>query len=157
MTIYLILKFTHIIGATVILGTGIGIAFFAVMAHSTRDSGTIADTLRTVVIADFVFTATAVCVQPITGILLMRILGYGLEQSWIVLSLILYVVTGLFCLPVIWMQIRMRDLAKLAAEKGDPPPPAYFRLYRLWFACGFPAFFSVIIIYWLMSFKPPIW
>jgi uncharacterized membrane protein len=157
MTLYVLLKFLHVIGATIILGTGIGIAFFVVLAHGTRNAATIADTLRSVVIADFVFTATAVCLQPITGVLLMRMLGYGLEQTWIVVSLVLYILTGLFWLPVVWMQMRMRSLAREAAASDGTLPPAYFRLYRTWFAFGIPAFCAVVVIYWLMTFKPTIW
>ena len=157
MTLYLVVKFLHVIGATVILGTGAGIAFFAVMAHRTGDAAIIADTLKSVVIADFVFTATAVCLQPVTGALLMSMLGYGFGDGWIALSLILYAVTGAFWLPVIWMQMRMRKLARQAAGSGAPLPAAYHRLYRLWFACGIPAFSSVIAIYWLMTFRPAVW
>lgn len=157
MTAYFILKFFHILGATVIFGTGMGIAFFVVMAHRTRNAATIAETLRSVVVADFVFTASAVILQPVTGTFLMRALGYDFSDSWITLSLILYVVTGLFWLPVVWMQIRMRNLARQAVAMGTPLPPAYFRLYRVWFAFGMPAFSAVLVIYWLMTFKPAIW
>ena len=33
--VYFLLKFAHIIGATVLLGTGAGIAFFMLLAHMT--------------------------------------------------------------------------------------------------------------------------
>lgn len=125
-----------------------------VMAHRTRDPSLIAHTAGTVVIADTLFTATAAILQPVTGYLLARAIGWPLEEGWIVLSLILYVVTGIFWLPVVWIQIRLRDLARAAAMAGDPLPAAYFTLYRIWFACGFPAFFAVVGILWLMLTKP---
>ncbi len=75
-------------------------------------------------------------------------------SGWVLLSLILYVVVGLFWLPVVWIQIRLRDLAREAAATGTPLPPRYHRLFRIWFACGFPAFFSVMAILWLMLNKP---
>jgi uncharacterized membrane protein len=109
---------------------------------------------RIVVVADFVFTATAVVAQPVTGLLLAREVGYALGEGWIVLSLVLYVVTGAFWLPVVWMQIRMRDLAAAAAAGNAPLPEAYHRLFRLWFAFGFPAFAAVLAIYWLMIARP---
>jgi uncharacterized membrane protein len=151
-----LLLLLHVIGATVLFGTGAGIAFFMVMAHRTRDPKLIAHVAETVVIADTVFTATAAILQPVTGYLLAQSIGWSLEEGWIALSLLLYVVTGIFWLPVVWIQIHLRNLARAAAAKGLPLPPAYFSLYRIWFACGFPAFFAVIGILWLMLNKPPI-
>lgn len=148
------LRWTHIIGATVLLGTGAGIAFFMVMAHRTRDTRLIAHTASIVVIADWLFTATAVVAQPITGALLAMEMGWPLTQGWIVAALGLYVFTGLFWLPVVWIQHKLRDLARDAAETGAPLPERYFRLYRIWFACGFPAFFAVLAILWLMVARP---
>ena len=156
MTTYFALKFLHIIGASVLLGTGAGIAFFMLMAHRTGDAATIAATARIVVIADYLFTATAVVAQPITGVLLAREAGYPLTEGWIVLSIILYLVTGAFWLPVVWMQARMRDLAATAAAAGEPLPARYHRLFRLWFAFGFPAFAAVMAIFWLMISRPAI-
>jgi uncharacterized membrane protein len=154
MSLYLLLKFVHVIGAMVLFGTGAGIAFFMLMAHRTGDARTIAHTARVVVIADALFTATAVIAQPITGAALAHLAGYRLSEPWIVLSLVLYVVTGAFWLPVVWMQLRMRDLARAAAEAGAPLPAAYHRLWRLWFAFGFPAFAAVAAIVWLMIARP---
>jgi uncharacterized membrane protein len=134
--IYFLLKFLHILGATVLLGTGTGIAFFMLMAHRTGDADFIARTARIVVIADALFTATAVVAQPITGYLLVRELGLSLGEPWIVISLALYFFAGAFWLPVVWMQARLRDLATAAARDNAPLPDAYRRLFRLWFARG---------------------
>lgn len=149
-----ILRWAHVIGACVLLGTGAGIAFFMVMAHRTGQPTLIAHTARIVVIADWVFTASAVIVQPITGYLLAQAIGWPMSEGWIMLSLGLYALTGAFWIPVVWMQARMRDLAAAAAMDNTPLPAAYHRLYRLWFACGFPAFFAVLAIVWLMLAKP---
>lgn len=152
--VYLVLKTLHVIGAAVLLGTGAGIAFFMVMAHRTGDARFIAQTARVVVIADYVFTASAVIVQPVTGLALASMAGYPILRGWIGLSLALYVLTGAFWLPVVWMQSRMRDLALAAADHGEAPPAEYHRLYRLWFAFGWPAFAAVLGIVWLMVAKP---
>ena len=154
MLAYLALKFLHVIGAAVLLGTGAGIAFFMLLAHRTGSAATIAGVARMVVVADFLFTATAVVVQPITGVLLAWIVGYSLLDGWIVLSIGLYLLTGAFWLPVVWMQMRMRDLAAQAVREGMPPPAEYHRLFRLWFAFGFPAFAAVLAIFWLMIARP---
>ena len=151
-----LLRLAHVIGAAVLFGTGAGIAFFMVMAHRTGDARVIAHTAGVVVIADFLFTATAVILQPVSGAALAVLVGWPLSEGWILLSLALYVVAGGFWLPVVWMQIRMRDLARAAAEAGAPTPDAYRRLYRRWFAFGFPAFAAVIGIYWLMLARPVI-
>lgn len=151
-----LVRLAHVIGATVLLGTGAGIAFFMVMAHRTHDPRLIAHVAGTVVIADLVFTATAVILQPITGYLLARLLGWPLSEGWIALSLGLYVITGLFWLPVVFIQMRLRDLASAAAVNHEPLPKAYFDLYAVWFAFGFPAFFSVLGISWLMLTRPSI-
>jgi len=157
MTAYLALKYLHVIGAAVLLGTGAGIAFFMLLAHRTGEAGTVAAVARIVVIADLVFTATAVVAQPITGVLLTWSVGYSLHDGWIVLSILLYLLTGAFWLPVVWMQMRMRDLAAAAARQGQPLPPEYHRLFRLWFAFGFPAFAAVLAIFWLMIARPRLW
>jgi uncharacterized membrane protein len=153
-SLYLLLKFLHVIGAAVLLGTGAGIAFFMLMAHRTGDAATIAAVSRIVVIADFAFTATAVVAQPITGAALAAASGYSLGEGWIVLSILLYVVTGVFWFPVIWMQMRMCKLAAGAARSGGALPNLYYRLFRLWFAFGVPAFLAVLSIFWLMIARP---
>jgi len=110
-----------------------------------------------VVIADWVFTTTAVAAQPLTGILLAWQIGWPLTESWIAASIALYVFVGLFWLPVVWIQHRLRDLASDAATRRTDLPPEYHRLFRIWFACGFPAFFAVLAILWLMIARPVLW
>jgi uncharacterized membrane protein len=149
-----ILKFVHVIGASVLLGTGAGIAFFMLLAHLKGDVKVVAGVARIVVFADFLFTATAVVLQPITGVLLAQGFGYNLAEGWIVLSILLYLVTGAFWLPVVWMQMRMRRLAEAAVAENAPLPAQYHTLFRWWFAFGFPAFGAVLAIFWLMIARP---
>jgi uncharacterized membrane protein len=153
---YEFLKWLHVLGSTVLLGTGAGIAFFMLMAHRSGDVRVIAGVTRIVVIADYVFTATAVVAQPVTGVLLARITGYPLTEGWILASIGLYLFTGAFWLPVVWMQSRMRSLAAAAAASGEALPAEYHRLFRWWFAFGFPAFTAVLAIFWLMIARPEI-
>ena len=149
-----LLRWLHLIGATVLLGTGAGIAFFMVMAVRSRDAALIAHVGTTVVLADLLFTATAVIAQPVTGILLARQLGWPLTEGWIVAALALYAVTGGFWLPVVWIQARLRNIARKAAAAGTALPPRFDRLYRVWFGFGFPAFAAVLAILWLMLTRP---
>ena len=155
--LYLPLKLLHTLGAAVLFGTGVGIAFFMWMAHRTRDAAVIAATARIVVIADALFTATAVMVQPVTGYGLVLALGLPVTEPWIVASLALYVLVGCCWLPVIRIQVRMRDLAADAARYEVPLPPRYHRLFRIWFRLGWPAFAGMIAIFALMVWKPALW
>jgi uncharacterized membrane protein len=127
------------------------------MAHRSRDVAAIAHTAKIVVIADMVFTATAVAAQPVTGIGLALVAGYSLLDSWILASAALYIFVGMFWLPVLVFQTRMRDLAAQALASGAPLPPAYDRYFRIWFAFGWPAFAAMIAIFWLMIARPQLW
>jgi uncharacterized membrane protein len=149
-----LLRLAHVIGAAVLFGTGAGIAFFMVLADRTRDPRLIAHVAGTVVIADTLFTATAAVLQPLTGAWLAYRIGWPLTTGWIALSLVLYGVVGLFWLPVVWIQIQLRNLARNAADANLPLPPRYHRLYSIWFAFGFPAFLSMIGILYLMLIRP---
>jgi uncharacterized membrane protein len=154
MTLYFMVKYLHVLGAIVILGTGTGIAFFMLMAHRSGEAAFIARTAATVVIADMLFTLTAVLLQPVTCGLLIAMSATTLAERWLVTSLGLYAVAGLFWIPVVLMQIEMRNLARIAVVQQQPLPPRYFALFRRWFAFGIPGFGSVMMILWLMVAKP---
>jgi uncharacterized membrane protein len=155
MELIFIFKFVHLIGASVLFGTGLGIAFFMFMANRTGHAGVIAITSRFVVVADFIFSATAVVVQPLSGFALASAIGLSpFEESWIVWSLVLYVLVGLCWLPVVFIQIRMRNLAQDAAVNSEALPDEYRRLFRIWFWLGWPAFIGVLVIFVLMIWQP---
>jgi uncharacterized membrane protein len=154
MLAYYALKFLHIIGASVLLGTGAGIAFFMLLAHRTGDPRLVAGVARIVVRADYLFTATAVVLQPITGIALAWYVGYSLWDHWIVASVVLYLITGAFWLPVVWIQSQMRGEADNAVAAGVTLSTRYHILFRTWFVFGFPAFAAVLAIFWLMIQRP---
>lgn len=157
MDLFHVLEYLHILGAMVLFGTGLGIAFFMYMADRSGDVALIAGTARIVVIADLVFTATAVIVQPVTGLAMVMLSGHTLDESWIVLSLALFVMVGLLWLPVVWMQNEMRKMAVAARDGGTVLPARYRRYMRLWFWMGWPAFFGVLAILYLMIEKPQVW
>ena len=151
---YLTLKWIHILSSTLLFGTGLGIAFFMWVAHRRGDARVIAATARTVVIADACFTAPAVGIQLVTGLLLSAKLGWPVEAFWWRASLLLFFVVGICWLPVLWLQIRARDLACAAADSNAALGPIYQRTMRVWFWLGWPAFLSVLAIFWLMVVKP---
>lgn len=151
---YLWLKWLHIISSTVLFGTGAGIAYFFLRAQRTGDARVIAAVARDVVVADAIFTASAVVIQPVTGFLLLWLGGYPFTLPWVWVSILLYLAIGCCWLPVVWLQIRMRNLAIDATKTGRALSPDYFRYYRWWFALGWPAFAGVLVIFWLMVAKP---
>lgn len=152
-----ILRFLHVLGAMTLMGTGAGIAFFMVMANRTGQAALIAHTASIVVIADTIFTATAAILQPITGIWLAYEIGWPLSEGWIVASIALYVFVGAFWLPVVWIQIKLRNLARISTERGEPLCQRYHKLFKVWFAFGFPAFTAMLAIIWLMLMRPDLY
>lgn len=154
MNPYLLLKTLHVISAAVLLGTGAGIAFFMCTAHRRGDVAAIAAVARLVVLADWCFTAPAVVVQFGSGVLLAHLAGFPLGTPWLAWSIGLFFLVGACWLPVVWLQIRARDLAVEAARLGQPLSPLYHRTMRIWFALGWPAFLAVIAIVYLMVAKP---
>jgi uncharacterized membrane protein len=151
---YLIVKWLHVLSSTFLFGTGIGSAFYLLCATLQRDPRVIAAVARYVVIADWLFTATTIVLQPLTGIWLARLMGFPLLNGWLAWSLGLYALAALCWLPVIALQMRLRDIAALAARAGTALPPAYWRCFRWWFALGVPALLAFLAIFYLMVAKP---
>ena len=154
---YLFLKWLHIVSSTVLFGMGAGIAFFFIRAQRTGDVKVIAAVGKDVVFADAVFTAAAVVSQPLTGFAMVWISGYPWTRSWICVSMVLYALIGCCWLPAVWLQVRMRDMAVMAAATASALPPAYRSYYRWWFALGWPAFIGVLFVFYLMVAKPELW
>jgi uncharacterized membrane protein len=156
MSLYDAVKIVHILGATVLFGTGLGTAFQMWTAHRSGDIRAIAVVARHVVWADFLFTTPAVILQPLTGFWMAYLAGFDLLAPWLVAAYALYLLTGACWLPVVWLQSRARDLAATSAANGTALPPAYFQAMRWWFGLGWPAFLAVLEIFWLMVAKPPL-
>ena len=154
MTGYLWLKTLHIVSAAVLFGTGLGIAFFKWAADRSGNVQAIRVVAERVVWADWLFTTPAIVVQAVTGVLLARCVGFPLTSGWLLRAIALYIVAGGCWIPVVWLQIRMRDLARSAAASGLPLDAGYWRYARLWSWLGVPAFAAVLAIFGLMVFKP---
>jgi uncharacterized membrane protein len=154
---YAVLKFVHIVSSTVLFGTGLGTAFFMWMTHRSGNIAAIATATRITVRADWLFTTPAVVVQPLSGIGLMWLVGYPLMTSWLLLAIGLYLLAGACWLPVVALQLHMRELSARALRDGTALPAAYHRCMRWWFALGWPAFIAVLSAFWLMVAKPQLW
>ncbi len=154
MSVFEIARLIHFLSAAILFGTGVGIAFFMLMAWRTNNALHTALTARTVVLADYIFTSTAVIVQPISGYVLIRLAGHDPFAPWLIAVYALYVLTGAFWLPVVWIQLRVRRIAEDAVQSGNALSAEFHKLMRIWFVLGWPAFFSVGGIYILMILKP---
>jgi len=151
---YLILKLIHVISSTILFGTGIGSAFYMLRANQTKNLNAMLFAAKNVVLADWLFTTPAVIIQPLTGLWLVHIAHYPLLSHWIFWSIILYILIGMCWLPVVWLQIKVRDMLTVAIKANESLPEKYYHYMRIWFWLGWPAFIAIIIIFGLMVFKP---
>jgi len=151
---YLIVKWLHIISSTFLFGTGIGSAWYLLFAVISNNVRAIAVVSRIVVIADWTFTATTMIAQPLTGFYLIHLAGFPMNSRWIVWSIALYVIAGLCWLPVVWLQMKLRDLSAQAADQSTALPPLFWRYFKAWVVLGIPAFFAFLAIFYLMVAKP---
>jgi uncharacterized membrane protein len=133
---YLLLKWIHILSSAVLFGTGFGSAFYMFMANYRNELPSICFATRHVVIADWIFTTPAVVIQLLTGLCLVYLQGYALTTRWIAAALALYFLVGACWIPVVIMQIRMRDMAKAAFEAHTDLPALYWKMNRWWTALG---------------------
>jgi uncharacterized membrane protein len=151
---YLTVKWLHVVSSTVLFGTGIGSAYYLLCASMHRDARGVLLVVRYVVIADWIFTTPSIIFQPISGFYLASLAGFPLSSSWMAWSLVLYVVAGVCWLSVVWMQIQMRELARMATASAEPLPRRYWIYFRAWVALGVIAFASLIAVFYLMVAKP---
>jgi uncharacterized membrane protein len=151
---YLVVKWLHVLSSTVLFGTGLGTAYFMFFASRTRDPRVIAPVFGFGVIADWVFTTTTIVFQPLSGWYLAHLIGLPLTTGWVMWSIVLYLLAGACWLPVVWLQLRMRDMARQALAEGTTLPAAYFRCLRAWVLLGIPAFLALVLVFYLMVAKP---
>lgn len=154
MNLYIALKVIHVISSTILFGTGLGIAFFKWVVDRSDNVSAIRVVSERVVLADWLFTTPAILIQAVTGIALATLAGFPLLRGWLACAIVLYFFAGACWLPVVWMQIRMRDLARQADREGTSLPLAYYQYARRWFWLGIPAFLSLLVVFWLMVAKP---
>lgn len=151
---YVVVKWAHILSSTLLFGTGLGSAFYMFFASLTRDTRAVAVVVRYVVIADWAFTTPTIILQPLTGFYLVHLAGFPLSSTWIVASIVLYLLAGACWLPVVWIQMKMRDMAAVAAREGGELPAKYWSYLRAWVALGVVAFVALVAVFYLMVAKP---
>jgi uncharacterized membrane protein len=154
LSLFLIVKTLHIISATILFGTGLGTAFFMMRSHYATDLREKLFAAKTTVLADYLFTAPAVIAQPLTGIGLILLGGYSWTDRWLMLTFVIYIIAGLCWLPVVWIQIQLKQMISGCLASGEALPERYHRLFRIWFILGWPAFIGLVIVFFLMVVKP---
>jgi uncharacterized membrane protein len=155
MNTYLLVKTLHVVTATIVFGTGIGIAYFMFLGHFNPDLAARAFATRMTVRADFLFTLPVVIVQPLSGAWLIFYGGFAWNDYWLVLTYTLYVLAGACWLPVVAIQMRMKAMLEAQARGAAFDEAARKRLFRWWFMLGWPAFGGLVVVFWLMVAKPP--
>jgi uncharacterized membrane protein len=151
---YVTVKWLHILSSTLLFGTGVGSAFYLLVVTLSRDVRAVATVSRWVVVADWTFTATSAVFQPLSGLWLLHLMGgLPLATPWVAASLWLYALAIACWLPVVWIQVRLRDLSARAAGAGEPLPPRFWFFFRWWVGLGFVAFFAFLAIFYLMVAK----
>lgn len=151
---YLFVKFIHIVSSTILFGTGLGTASVMFYSYLTKDINIIAGVTRYVVIADWAFTATSGVIQLLSGLLLIYLANYSFTNFWIWGSLAGYVIAACCWFPVVYMQIKMRDMAKASQANHAELPRQFHQYFKYWFLLGWPAFISLIAVFYLMTNKP---
>ena len=151
---YLILKFVHILSSAVLFGTGIGTASVMLYGHLSRNVQAMAVINRYVVLVDWMFTGSSGLLQPITGFWLVFLAGYSFTALWVWGAIVGYLIAAVCWFVVVYLQIKLRDITVTAANTNTPLPEKYYFYFRCWFWLGWPAFISLVIVFYLMVFKP---
>ena len=154
MECYALVKTLHITSASILFGTGIGIANFMFFGHRSGLPVERAFAARMTVKADFMSTLPAVIIQPLSGAWLIFHGGFQWNDYWLVLTYALYILAGVCWVPVVAIQIRMKSMLEAQANGEQFSEAAYKRLFRCWFVLGWPAFGSLVVVFWLMVSKP---
>ncbi len=131
-----------------------GIAFFMLSSRFTDNMQEKLYAARNTVLADYLFTLPAAFIQPISGIALIQIAGFDWTAYWLVATYAIYIIAGLCWLPVVWIQIQLKNMCIAAAESGSELPTRYNQLFKIWFLLGWPAFLGLLVVFYLMVAKP---
>lgn len=154
MSTFLLLKWVHILSSVALVGVGFGSAFYLYFINRSRNVAAIAEVSRLVVRADYWFTAPTVIIQPVSGFALISMASYSLTETWLLATYVLFILAGIWWLPVVWLQIQMAKIAMTAMDNNTELPQRYWRYAIIWERLGMLAFPSMLIVYGLMVFKP---
>ena len=151
---YDVVKWIHIVSATVFFASGLGTAVHMWLTHRGGNVQAIASTAMNVIRIDLAFTAPSLLALPITGAILVGTTGFSPGAPWLVASYILYAITLACWTLATRLRIRVRDIAAAAAGKGKALPDRYYLYMRWWFQLSWPAFIAFLAVFYLMVAQP---
>lgn len=151
---YEVVKWVHILSAAVLFATGLGTALHLWLAHRRGNVQAIAAAARNVVRIDLALTAASLLGLPITGAILVWMLGFAPGAPWLVASYILFAIAFACWVAATWLRIRVRDTAAAAAGKGEALPDRYYLYMRWWFQLSWPALVALLVAVYLMTAQP---
>ena len=154
MTLYLLLKLLHILCSVLLLGTGLGCACYALRAWRSGQVALVASSFRRLVRVDWLIIVPTAIFLPLSGLGLARLGGWPLNHTWLLGSVGLLALAGLCWLPVLWLQMRVRNLSAEALRNGESLPARAGRYLRIRLALGWPPLLALLVIFWLMAVKP---
>jgi uncharacterized membrane protein len=148
-------KFVHVVAAAAMFGTWLGIAVFMSLAHQSKNTSVVALVSRFAVQVEFIIMIGAIALQPISGFILGAAIGLSpLDEFWIAVSLALYVIVVAAWFAVLRLEIRIRDITRLAALNAVPLSGDYRRLYRLYSILVWPTLAGMLALFLLMVWQP---
>lgn len=154
MDLYALTKIIHIISSTIFFGTGIGTAFFMLQSWFTPHLQEKFYAVRHTVLADYLFTLPAAILQPLSGIALIYLGGHEWSDLWLILTYCTYIFIILCWIPVVWIQITLKQIVAVCLKNKVSLPQRYHTLFKIWFILGWPAFLGLLFIFYLMVVKP---
>jgi uncharacterized membrane protein len=145
LELHAFVKSLHVPSATVLFGTGAGIAYFMLKGDLSGVPAARRFAAATTVRADFLFTLPAAVVQPLSG---------AWSDRWVIITDALYMIAGACWLLVVAIQSRMKALLEAEAIAGNLDEAILAQRFGWWFALEWPAFGGPIVVFYLMVAKP---
>ncbi|MFC5648099.1 DUF2269 family protein [Paenibacillus solisilvae] len=145
----------HLIGVVIFVGNIITAAFWKVRADIQKDPVIIHNTVKNVMLADYVFTLPSLVLIVGSGITMAVRADLPMGgMNWLSLSVLLFAVTG-----VIWLAVLLplqRGMIRHSAASIDSGNicAAYRRISSYWAVFGIAATLLPIVILYLMVSKP---
>ena len=149
MSLFVVVKFLHILAAIVAVGLNISYGVWIVRAR--RDPTHTSFALKGVKFLDDRIANPAYGFLLITGLLMVFLVPFPITTLWILIALVLYAALVLLALfvytPALRQQIKL-------VEAGDMTSPEYLRLAQRGQVLGPALGVIVLVIVALMVFKP---
>ena len=146
---YQLLKLIHILSATLMIGTGLGSAFYLFFTYKKAKASTVKEVLKLVVLADSIFTLPSVIVQLITGIFLSNMMNM-MFTKWFWIVIIVSVIVLVLWVIAVFIQYKLKRLL----DEKEEITSQFHGLMKQWYYLGVFSFSGSIFLYYLMVYKP---